>query len=177
MRRFLSYCMSFLTIIASVQPSFAQESGITAYEMFGVPDEVIKVIEAPKFEEKVVSVNLPDCNDEIILQQTKQHLSNANKGESTSVISYRKQKLALKYIGDFTDVDMTSFKPSQNYLLAEEVFNLKNRKKLSSSEIRVCASVNKYSNEPLYTIMHKDKQNIKVILLSGSYKTAFSVLD
>ncbi|MBE6444986.1 MAG: hypothetical protein E7019_02865 [Alphaproteobacteria bacterium] len=176
MCRFLSWCFGLLLIIMPIRFASAQASDITTYEMFGIPDEVIKVIEAPKIEEKKVDIDFPSCNDENIQQQVKQHLSSIDKDEYINVINYRKQKLALKNIKNFTEVGMTAFRPSQNYLLAEEIFNLRNKKKLSKYAIKVCSSFNVNSERSLYIIMYEDKRDMKVILLSESYKTEFTVL-
>ena len=177
MCRFLNICRCLLFVVALIRPALAQESTLTNYEVFGVPDEVIKVIEAPKFEEKIIQVAFPDCNDERVLHQARHYLTHENQDKNSSIVDYRKQKLTLKYMENFTDVNMATFKPSHNYFLAEELFNLKSQKGINSGGLKVCVSINKFSNQKVYMIMYKDDPYIKFILFSGNYKTEFAILD
>ncbi len=122
--------------------------------------------------------NMPDCNDSRLISEVKEAIrSYLDDMPPMSILDYRKRHLVLKNIEKYTEVAIDEFKPSDNYLVANELTTTKINQHMTNSDFRLCASG---GQKPIYLLIYPEDFRYRVQIIDfiapTSKGNAFSLL-
>lgn len=105
--------------------------------------------------------NFPLCDDAVLKLKIKNVIAMYEKlHPQKSPIDRRQRALAAKKDMDFSKIDLTDFKPSDNREVATQMIMHKLGDGLSDEDLRLCASFNPIINKTVYLLMIKKKPQI-----------------
>lgn len=163
--RCLVLLLMFCLISASAK---AQEAAEVGYDAFGVPEQEVKVIKAaPVPAAAAVSSSFPDCADAALQNGIRQLLSQDEiRISDESIAARRARLLALKNVGGFVPVDVSTFKPQDNYELANILITAKINQGLNNADFRICASENPVLKRRIFLLMQKTAEGLRVYVVN-----------
>lgn len=134
------------------------------YDAFGVPEQEVRVIKAaPAPAAAAVSSFFPDCADVALQNGVRQLLSqDESRISDASIAARRARLLALKNIGGFTPVEVSSFKPDDNYELANILITAKVNEGLTNADFRICAGDNPVLKRRVFLLLQRTDDGVKV---------------
>ena len=156
LRFFCFFLLIFSPFIAS-----ALENGVN--ENNEVEDVIIRKV-------KKNIIEAPQCNDEILIEKTKEFINSYyDNNKVDNVFDRRKKLFILKYINDFSEENIANYKSQDKRPVADVIANLLVNEKILEENIRLCKnnSKNKEANE-VYLLVHStlDENNFKVYVLN-----------
>ncbi len=150
--------------IASAQGT--GKSAVIEYDVFGVPKQVLREIGTSSQSD---SLTLPkiDCNDIDLLQQVRQKVVDLlSVSEDENVVERRARRLALKHINNFTDLNVSDFRPRDNYRVANQMIAVKINKHLKDEELKLCVSDNPVLDRKVYLLIYLYDNSVFVDIIN-----------
>ncbi len=136
------------------------------YDDFGVPTEVIRVVE-PKREAENSEVLFPSCSDVELLKQVRAILDEGgNSGINENLVAKRARLLALKNVDKFESVEVDSFRPDMNYDVANILVSSKINDGLVNSDFAICVADNAVLDRKFYLVMKRKEDKISVLIVN-----------
>ena len=148
-------------------PAEEQTGAEISYDDFGIPEQTVKVIE-PVEGEKVKEVKtFPSCNDSGLITKVRQELSiDSAEVKEESISERRLRILALKNTENFTPIEVASFRPEENYELANILITAKVNEGLTNEDFCICVSDNPILNRRIFLLLQEDGDNFKVSIVN-----------
>ena len=166
------FVLFFLTAFSVKAQEAVDENSIL--NAFGVPEQTLRIIKAPDVvPNQDVIKNFPACNNPELVKRAQEILRQNQKDniDTGSIYHQRKIRLALKNINNFQDVSLNSFRPKDNYLVAQKMISIKINEYLSDEDLKLCASDNPILKNKVYLLMHRVSDGIKVDILNYPLNT------
>ena len=159
--------MSLLNFSAFAQtPAEDQTGAEVSYDDFGIPEQTLKVIE-PVTDKKQEGRAFPSCDDEVLLSEVRNVLSTDSKEVKDESISERRSRLlALKNTENFEPIEVSSFKPEDNYELANILITAKVNEGLTNEDFHICVSDNPVLNRRIFLLLQEDGDGFKVSIVN-----------
>ena len=111
--------------------------------------------------------DLPSCNDSRLTTLVSSAIENLNKGSNRSPSSTRKLKLLAKYASEFVEVPISSFKPEDNYNVADYIISKRINDNYTEEDMRLCKSLYEQENDSLYTLIYREEDGIFVAVMNS----------
>ncbi len=172
--------MRFWTVFAVLflltQPCYAeevsgQEEAAKAETEEGniQPDSQDNVAKESIEKKENAGVVLPECSDSKLTLKVKQVTDEFQaKTEASSIRDRRHQILVSKSIGKFSDEELSSFRPKDNYTVANRMITLKINGGLDEKNIKLCSSDSTLVGHKIYLLMFPENGKIKVEVINFS---------
>ena len=160
--------MSLLSFSAFAQAPAEEQAGAgVSYDDFGVPEQTLKVIEPSVQENTVETKAFPDCNDEVLISEVRRVLAVATEEiKEESISEKRARLLALKNTENFKPIDVNTFRPEDNYELANILITAKVNEGLTNEDFQICASDNPILKRRIFLLLQEDGDNFKVNIIN-----------
>ncbi len=148
----LKYAVLLFTLFyVSVAAAEPQE---VEYDMFGVPTQEIRVIESPAVAAPQNPVEFPPCDDAALLAGVRRLLAeDESKIADESIVARRKRLLALKNADNFAPLAIRSFRPQDNYALANIMITAKINDGLTDDDFAICIGDNPILKRRIYLLL------------------------
>ena len=148
----------FLAAVLWAGNSFAAsavpEENKTEYNVFGVPQQVIRTIKASA-ETDTQPASVVDCGDKELWRLVRDKLSELQtEVMDENVIDRRRRLLALKHIGDFSPLPVEAFQPKDNYRVANRMIYVKINHGLKDKDLQLCAGDNSVLSRRVYLLAY-----------------------
>lgn len=155
----MRYLAVVLTFVLWTNTSWAQETADSVpaveYNAFGVPNQVLRQIDAPSVQADVSSPDI-DCNDAELLRQVRQKIFQIqNTADNENVVERRARLLALKNIDSFSEQNPAEFQPKDNYRVANRMIAVKINGHLKDEELKLCVGNNPVLKRKVYLLMYR----------------------
>lgn len=164
----------FMLMLAMISGSaFAQDGADISYDMFGVPEQTIKVLKPAVEETSAAAPMFPDCNDHQLLSGVRASLESGEErldGENT--VAYRGRRLALKNIDNFHEQSVAEFNPDDNRDLATLLVTTKINRGLTDTDFKICAGDNPALHRRVFLLLSSQDDAVRVQIVnfrSGKY--------
>lgn len=172
---------SYLDSVAEEMAENEDESRVkndVRFNAFGVPDTIVGVMENQPDKITETKITFPDCDDERLLAETRRLMDEYQTNETAENIhQYRRQRLVAKNMGRFTAVDVSEFKPRDNYEVADRMITLKINDGIPSDAFRICRGSNSVIGREIFLLMYPAENQVVVEVLNftASEPLRFSV--
>ncbi len=171
MKRFLAFLIfgCLFTPRAGAQDAAIQAEADAARNLFGVPEQTLRIIEAPRTQPASSrQKTFPQCSDPVLIAQAQEVLRQARKGDDNQGSIYRRRRtvLALKNIDNFKEVSLKTFRPKDNYTVAQKMMTIKMNEHISEADLQLCASDNPILKNKVYLLLHEVPEGIKADILN-----------
>lgn len=175
--RCLALALAFVWLTCAAQ---AQDNAANlTYDMFGVPEQTIKVVKPVEKLGSDLSYDFPDCNAPELIAATQKSIADdmANiSGESA--ISRRYRLLTLKSMNQFEAMDINTVRPQDEPELAAILVVDKINFGRHDEEFKICAGENLVTHKRVFLLLRAENDgfNVKIVnyfphrILSFIYK-------
>lgn len=90
---------------------------------------------------KNMGLEIPKCDNPEMLKNVSNRIQQFyDENVSNKIRDKRNQKLLLKYLNSFEEVDVETFKPETNYLVADRILMNKINANLEAKDMKLCRS-------------------------------------
>ena len=169
MRLFVLLSMiGLLSFSAFAQTPAGEQTGAEiSYDDFGIPEQTLKVIK-PAVQENVTETKIfPDCNDELLISEVRRVLAADTKEiKEESIVERRARLLALKNTENFRSVDVDTFRPEDNYELANILITAKINEGQTNESFRICVSDNPTLKRRIFLLLQEQSDDVKVNIVN-----------
>ena len=169
MRLFVLLSMiGLLSFPASAQTPAEEQAGAElSYDDFGIPEQTLKVIKPSAQENAEETKAFPDCNDNLLVLEVRRVLAADTEGiKEESIAERRARLLALKNTEKFTLIELSSFKPEDNYELANIIIAAKVNDGMTNEDFRICVSDNPILKRRIFLLLQEDNTDFKVSIIN-----------
>ena len=124
-------------------------------------------ISANAQEDVSLAKKIPECTDSVLMQKLKDRVSEyyANKTPDNILVA-RHQILVIKNMNKFKEVDITDFRPSDNYSVANLIMEKKMNSGLIESDMRLCKSDTEELLRGVYLLIYPYKDKARASLIN-----------
>ena len=145
------------------EPSDAEIS----YDDFGIPEQTLKVIEPVVEENKNEAKAFPACDDAALVAQVRQELAaDSAEIQEESISERRSRLLALKNTENFTLVEVSTFRPEDNYELANILITAKVNDGLTNEDFQICAGDNQILKRRVFLLLQEAGADFNVSIIN-----------
>ncbi len=169
MRLFVLLSMiGLLSFPASAQTPAEEQAGAElSYDDFGVPEQTLKVIEPAAQENAEETKAFPDCNDNLLVLEVRRVLAADTEGiKEESIVERRARLLALKNTENFRSIEVSSFRPEDNYELANILISAKINEGQTNESFRICVSDNPTLKRRIFLLLQEQSDDVKVYIVN-----------
>jgi len=162
---------NFLDSVAEEMVENGQEQNAEGdrFNAFGVPETVVGIVESKTEETETAEIRFPDCGDELLMAETRRLIDeNQLQKKAGNIYESRRRKLIAKNIKNFENVDISSFKPQDNYEVADRMITLKINEKVPGEAFRICKGNNELIGREIFLLMYPQAEKIAVEILNFS---------
>ena len=145
-----SYANEVSSIVENIDPDKNIEQDVITYE---IKKEILP---------------LPTCDDEKLMQKTKEFIENYYKQNiNKSVIERRKRYFILRNLNNFTKENIANYKTEKSRPVSDIIAELKVNENIIEENMLLCKNqdINKYVDS-IYLLVYPHKNGYKVFLLN-----------
>ncbi|MBR5154379.1 MAG: hypothetical protein IKW58_01495 [Alphaproteobacteria bacterium] len=167
----------FFVLVFMTYPCLGND--VFSLEIKKEPNEIV----VHKIDKEIIT--LPNCNDEKLIEETKDFiLQYYKKHPSYGVKDKRRKHFVLKYLNLFTEENIANYKTQKKRPVSDLIASLMLNEGIIEENIKICknSSNNKEASE-LYLLLHADNhQNIKAYILNlqsnmQNFDDSFFIID
>ncbi len=151
----------------------ANKSNEIPLNVFGVPQEVVGVIESNVVNKEEKGRAFPSCEN--LLEKVRQTIQAVQQQEvADNIYQYRRQHLIYKGIRELVEVDVSTFHPNDNREVANRMITLKINDGILPSSFKICRGNNKIVEKDIFVLMYPEQERIKAEVLNFIPETPLS---
>lgn len=135
---------------------------------FGYPDkELVTIIESHINEpRKGQNVDMPDCNDPLLLEQIRANIAPLLATDDTSIRKRRRIHILMKNIKDFKELKSSEIDFKKDTAAADRLIEIKINNRKNNEDIKVCKLEKNIVELTFYVIMYYIDDKLAVELVN-----------
>lgn len=97
--------------------------------------------EETSYISKNMGLEIPQCDNPVMLKNVSNKIRTYyDENASNKITDKRNQRLLLKYLNSFQEVDVETFKPETNYFVADRILMNKINANIETKDMKLCRS-------------------------------------